>query len=286
MLSTSLGNEKYPLFRFCYDFLTFHYFNSDLVKSAQETLRKLRLYDRNKSAGDSDLRILYEWYLNEEYAVNAAVNRLIKRLDDPNDLAFQEYSKIALYLIKIHHITGVDISHAKRKLVSNLEDKGEELDPDLMFPMIDKVDEDPDVNEEYNLLKKEMKASLIKNKKSLYDFTYDAKEIEKLYDSILNNDDIIFTERKFAAAFDNNRIVDMLKICTAKQIHSLRAVFLTVYRAVNIKEFLSDDCDAIADLLEKVKKLLNYENYDLIQLKQIQFFVNNLEEIMQKLNNI
>ena len=87
----------------------------------------------------------------------------------------------------------------------------------------------------------------------------------------------------FAARLNPDRVVKMLKICTAKEIQSFRSAFLSIYHTGNIKEFLSGDKHSIDELLDKIKELEDYDNFDKIQKVQIRFFVENLTMISNKL---
>ena len=80
-------------------------------------------------------------------------------------------------------------------------------------------------------------------------------------------------------------LVDFLKNCTAQEINGIRGVFLSIYASVNIGEFMSGDkenLELLKDELQKLKK--NYTGFDKIQKKQIEWFIGNLEGIIQKLS--
>ena len=73
--------------------------------------------------------------------------------------------------------------------------------------------------------------------------------------------------------------------CSAKEIGDIRRVFRSMYSSVNIGEFLSGDRENLEFLKEEVQKLKNdYDGFDKIQKKQIEWFIGNLEEIIQKLS--
>ena len=277
------GSEKYPLFRFCYDYNVYHRFSEGEISSSQELLRKIRLYDSRKSVGDPDLQQLYAWYVLPEKEVIAVVKRITERLKEPSSFAFQEYGKIAAYLISLHYLLDCDISEAENLLVSNLEGRGSELQDSYLFPMSNRIDEDEEANKRFCQLKERMELSLNKNVPSLFDFSYKAQDIKTYYRKIIQETGAICDSGIFASGFDNIRVAEMLKTCSAEQLHDFRAIYLAVYRPINIREFLHGDYMAISDLLSRVKNLQEYEGYDRIQKKQIMWFVMNLEEILEKL---
>ena len=114
--STRLGDSGYPLFRFCYDYIVWQHYEEHWVKEARADLKQLRLYDSKKSLGDQDLQTLYAYCICTEEEIRTAVENIIKKLEEPGAIAFQEYGKIAYYLIVVHHLLNCDISQAKDML--------------------------------------------------------------------------------------------------------------------------------------------------------------------------
>ena len=281
-LSFDLGNTQYPLFRFCYDSILFQRFDSSLIIPAEEDLRELRLYDEHKSSSDQDLIVLYNWHLQSEKDARTAVSRVTSRLENPSDFSFYEYGRIAYYLIKLSHVLSCDISQAKHNLIKNLYNKGDRVRADYLFlPFM--RDEDQSVVDEYQELEAEMTESLNAAEETIFGFTYMPADISTFYAKATSKDGDILSAGSFAARLNADRIVEMLKYCSAIQIHDFRGAFLSVYRPVNIGQFLSADRPAIENLLLQVKQLENYEGYDTIQKIQIHYFTLNLEEILDRL---
>lgn len=123
LLSFDLGNSRYPLFRFCYDYICMQQLNTDLLLETKEELEKLRQYDRYKSINDPDLQMLYNYQIQPESAICQAVENITKKLKNQYNIAFHEYGKLAVYLIRIHNLIQCDISSAKKLLVSNLHNR-------------------------------------------------------------------------------------------------------------------------------------------------------------------
>ena len=123
LLSFDLGNSRYPLFRFCYDYICMQQLNTDLLLETKEELEKLRQYDRYKSINDPDLQMLYNYQIQPESAICQAVENITKKLKNQYNIAFHEYGKLAVYLIRIHNLIQCDISSAKELLVSNLHNR-------------------------------------------------------------------------------------------------------------------------------------------------------------------
>lgn len=117
--SIELSSEKYPLFRFCYDYVLWQKFDISKIDAAKDALEKLRLYDKKKSSGDKDLKILYDWRICSEDDVIKAIQSITKRLEDESDISFYEYGRIAAHLICANHTIGCDIKRAKELLIKN-----------------------------------------------------------------------------------------------------------------------------------------------------------------------
>lgn len=283
VFSTSLSSEDYPLFRFCYEYITRQTFDTEMIEPAKEALRTLRRYDKSKSIGDKDLQVLYSWWVYPEKDIAEAVLSVTDRLQNEDDISFYEYGRIALYIVAIKHIIGCDIEAAKKHLVENLHNKGDIVHGEYLFTVVLGEDESPEVIEEYSDLKAAMIDSLDAKETTIFDFDYKPSSISEFYGNIVQKEGKILTGGAFAARLDPDKVTEMLKCSSAMEIHEFRGAFLSVYRAGNIREFLSVDKDNIGKLLDRVKDLEIYDGFDRIQRMQIQFFVKNLTMIFNKL---
>ena len=280
IFSIELATEKYPLFRFCYDYITQHIIDTSKVNIAKEALAKLRLYDKKKSAGDPDLGIIYYWWLCAESDVLRAVNSITERLNNENDISFYEYGRIALYFVAIKHVLGCDIEKAKELLIKNLHGKGTEIKADNIFTFFLNDKEDPEVTKETLQLKKDMKNSLNSMDEAIYGFDYQPSSISAFKDYANDKHGEILNNGSFASRLDNSRIFSMLMQCSAEQIQDFRIVYYRVYESINISSFLPNDKEALLDLLVKVEEVKDYEGFDRIQKHQIGFFIENLNEAL------
>ena len=282
-LSVELALEKYPLFRFCYDYIVSHSFDTSQISTAKAALKELRQYSENSSWQDDDLQILYNWHVKTETDVLGAVKSISDRLKNEDDISFYEYGRLAVYLIVIKHLLGCNIDDAKRLLVKNLYNKGNKIDDDFLFtPTIDRY-EKQEVVQEYEELKSEMVASLNANDTTIFNFDYQPSNIHDFYYNVRNNDGVIIKNRTFASRLDADKVVNMLKQCSASEISDFRSSFLSVYRYGNIKEYLSNDKDSINIMLSKIEELQSFDGFDKIQKIQIQYFANNLKDIFARL---
>lgn len=146
--------------------------------------------------------------------------------------------------------------------------------------------ETADQRKELAEFKKELLES-IKSKKKEELFTMDNsdKKVENFIDYAYSHKDEIIGNGSFVREINIQNFVDFLKNCTAQEIGGIRGVFLSIYASVNIGEFMSGDKENLELLKDELQKLKNnYTGFDKIQKKQIEWFIGNLEEIIQKLS--
>lgn len=67
-----------------------------------------------------------------------------------------------------------------------------------------------------------------------------------------------------------------------EQKDDIRRTFIVLYRVSNIKQFVMDDYSAIDELLQEIKKQ-SEDELDKIQKLQYQWFIENLTDILQRL---
>ena len=281
--SVELSCNKYPLFKFEYDYIINQAFDIESVEKAKETLKDLRLYDGNKSNNDEDLSVLYNWYINKEQSVIDAVESISNRLENESDISFYQYGNLALRLIIIKNVLGCDIEKAKELLIKNLHNRGSIINPDHLFAFFLTDNEDPEVIAEYNALKASMIDSLAAKELTIFEFDYQPSSISSFRDKVIANEGEIFGNRAFASRLNVEKVKDMLKDCSSQEIQDFREAFFHTYKSSNIKDFFSDDTESIKCLLEALKELENFDNYDKIQKVQIQCFIKNISEILNKL---
>lgn len=280
--SVNLGHERTPLFKFCYDYIMVQKLDLSKLSDAVAAFEKKQLYDKQKTAGDPDLCVLYDYHLHYEADVVAAVQNITKRLKNPSDISFYDYGTIALYLVAVKHLLGCDVESAKTSLVSNLEGRGEDLRYEELF-RIAMGEEKEVVKKEYDALRKEMGHALKRGTESIPGFGYQPEDTKALYDYAAKNDGLFRMKGSFAKNFDIPRLAELFSACSPEQKNNIRGAFLGIYRPSNIKSFMAIDLDAIEELLQLIQAGVE-EQTDGIQKLQYEWFVANLTEILNKLN--
>ena len=79
-------------------------------------------------------------------------------------------------------------------------------------------------------------------------------------------------------------IKEMLKSCTSEQIKEFRGILLVVYRNASKNQFDKKDVEMMKLLLGLIGEIYNEENeWDKIQVKQIKWLQENLEQFIRKM---
>lgn len=282
--SVELGNEKAPLFKFCYDYITRQIEEFDEVEDAYQSYLELMLYDSNRSNGDSDINTLQTYYIQTESNVLNALQSIEKRLENPEDISFYQYGTIAVYSIFIKDILDFNIDKIKRFLIDNLKGKGDKLQLEQIFRTIMGDECTAKQKEEYESLRREMAKSLKIGSKEIPKFDYLPEQSNLFCDSIVKNEYRYHMQKSFAAQFDMKRLSEMFKGCTAEQKQDIRMTFVEMYRVGNIRDFLINDKESIELLLDYIKSDRTGDIGDAIQKLQYDWFIQSLEEIVRKLS--
>lgn len=282
--SAELSTEQYPLFRFCYDYITCHVIDIEpsKVNETKAALKELRLYDKDKSLGDKDINTLYNWWIQPEKEVKDAILSITQKLQT-DKISFYDYGRIAAHSIRAKAVINCNIEKLKELLVKNLYNRGDKIDADYLF-LASMVDEkNPDVLAEFKQLQEAMTASLAAKETTIFDFDYQPSSIVALSNAVFSNHGRILRGGAFASRLEIKRIAEMLKSSSAYEIYQLRGVFYELYKLGNIKDFLGGDKDAIAEMMEAMGSLESFEGFDKIQQLQIQRFSDTLNDIHKRL---
>lgn len=68
-LSTILGTNWYPLFKFCYDYIRWQKLDTAKARGAEEAFQKMKLYDTHAERWDEDLQKIYSYHERTEKEV-------------------------------------------------------------------------------------------------------------------------------------------------------------------------------------------------------------------------
>lgn len=288
-LSTTLGSNEYPLFRFCYDYIRWQKFNMVEVKGAEKAFQKMKLYDKHADQRDLDLQMIYSYSERTEKEVLEVLKSVEERLKDPKEIGFYSYGKLAVYLVTLNHVIGFDYTKCRERMVENIKGKGNDIDSDILFlPMYDFIEGD---KEEYDDFVNQLCESM-NNKNgqddfsySLHDFSYSPEDIKDLYDYVIKERSNISKNHEFIGRFNINLLIEMLFNASAKQLGDFRGTLLAVYRYASKAKFLETDVAAMKEILRLIQSKLDSKDYDMdkIQIKQIDWLCGDLRKFISQM---
>ena len=281
--SLELGSSIYPLFRFCFDYITEQQLDVSCFSEAEIALKKMRLYDRNKTSKDPDIRVICGYYLYSEREVLSAVESITHRLANLEDISFFDYGKIAVGLVAAKYDLGINIEKAKERIIANLEKQdGELTEEDLFVESFANSSEDARI--EYNRLRDDMINALHRERTIIPNFNYLPEQTSSFKSYVYSNREKYYKIYGFAKYLDIKRIVDLYSRCTASQMNDIRDVFRCVYSTSNVKEFLQDDKCAVEELLKGIEMTWERPEIDKVQLLQYRWFIDTLKDICNRLS--
>lgn len=284
-LSTELSSEVFPLYRFCYDYIRWQYFDSSKVKLAFEEHKKLILYGRNSGRNDSDLVIVESYYLYPEKTVYDALQRIESRLEDKEDIPFYNYGRLVVSLIKLNTILEFDYAICKQRMIENIRGKSRELHGKLLFLSDFNSDIKCEI-EQYVAFKKDLLSALDDESDATHGFSYIPEDISEYHKTVVKEEGKISASHEFLGRFDSDRLVGMILGCTSEQIDDFRGILWAVYRYAHKGSYLESDVDTMRNLvisLENKKEEGSLPADRIIRL-QIDMLIGNLRGFIEQLS--
>lgn len=281
--SIELSAEKYPLFRFCYDYITTQTFNISDVEDSKEILKKLRYYDKKRSSGDKDLKVLSSWRTSTEKEVIQALNSISERLKNKDDISPYEYGRIAYHLAAIKCDLKYDVEKIEQLLIANLYNRENELEQNYIFVVFLRTKKErPEIVDEYGKLKEKMINSLVAKDTTIFGFDYQPSSISAFVKQIREKPYMVFNNGALASRLNMDSVYEMLLHCSSAEIQEFRFIFVNMYKDEKISEVLVDDKEALLVLSEKLESLKENTDFDKIQKLQIEYFLENIKDALTR----
>lgn len=282
--SPNLGSYAYPLYKVMYDFIQKHIFNIGELKFAQSLFLKAK----DTSLADEKLRVIYNYYIMPEKIVIEAIDDIYDRLKRDEGIIHNEYVKLANYLIAIYDTLSYDkIKKLLEQMLINIkkaicvgEDiqvyslSGIQLLSKKSISMFDKFK--TDMND------------IISQKQSEWElFEYNPNKLSDYYNDIVKNKRSFINEKGFANKLDTNKIIEMMKKCSAEQIYYFRGILSYVYSGIsNVGEIFNNDIENLSKIKKGIELIITKSlDQDLIQKLQLSWLDNDLKNIIKNLNN-
>lgn len=266
-ISSNIGTYKYPLYKFSYDYICNQYFDLQAIKDANDFYCKQKEFEKNQNELEQYFDVIYSYYLESEKKILASIECIAKELESSTIIPFNEYRKLANYLIAIKHDLNCDelVNRCKKAMINNVEKIDSEIIDYTIFHSGIQL-ETEDAYNEFSEFKNELDDKFKKNNLNLLDYDYSLDNLESFCNKIRKERDSFINKRCFAKKLDNEKLIALLKKCSANQISDIRNIFQTVYSFSNINEVFSDDKESLIDLRNRVEGInnTNIDSFDKI----------------------
>lgn len=282
--SLTLGSEKYPLFKFCYRYVLSIKYDIDEIdiKEMKDILVQFKLYEDEKNK-DKDVNIMRNWSREKEENLRKAIKNVEAKLQNPdevNSIPYAEYGDIAAYTISLENILHEDCTNIKELLVKNLYGKNDKVNQYSLF-RIYFGDEEGDAKKEYQELQKKMIESL-EGIDLIDGFQYKVDEVDFFCKEVIERSGDIVREGKFLTKLELEKMALLFLQCEPKEMENIREAFKEVYDYIWKADISPLEIDRITEFRDLLKEKAKETGLDLIQKKQLSWFIISLDKYVNK----
>lgn len=277
-LSSDLGaNNKYPLFRFCYDYIMFQKFtDSDSIRETTQLYVDYCKHSKWNSGIDEDLNIIKNYYIQEEKVLVKAIDNIKLKIEQ-GDFSFYDYGNLAKYLVLIQYESGIDtkLDDIESLMISSLKSRTDSLGIIYIF-----TDNNPLENKEANIRYTKFRVAL-------------EKAMAKFDDSDLMYEPesfILFCRNYSKLRYRNigervlfriapDKFMNMIKKSDSNQLNEIRTFLYNIYFIDNGYD------DKILNNLQEISNWIDkesFDGFDKIQKLQMRWMKDMLDEGIQK----
>ena len=285
----NLGTATFPLYRVCYDYIKTQHLNKKQLEDAQKSYLNQKAAENAQNEFSRCFKVVRFFYNNTETEVSTAVSEIKNQLSKNSGIAITEYGMLANYLIAVKDYISnpAEVEDCKELMLKNVQGiKGSSaLENDIMYHNGIELETEKQKEELATFKKDLLKAINSKNEETISMSNF-AENIGDFISNVYSRKDEIIASGSFIGKINIEKFIEVLKKCDSQTIGEIRGLFRSIYAATNIGEFMFEDKTNLELLKAKLNELENvFDGYDKIQKKQIAWFVNNLEEILQKFSN-
>ena len=255
--------NKYPLLRFCYDYINWQLLDIDDIKLAiKEYDRYLLFVDQKED--DVVILVLIQYYLYSESDVKQAINNIYNKLDDIKKISLSQYGKIVSYLILLKYDIGLEIDDYDKiteKIIKNIK----KSDPsDLEFFYCSVEISEPAGKKEFEKIRNKVLNEL---NTSYVDFEKNLEGYRKYIDKTLElGDDLRKTNVNYMIEqMSLDDLKEYLQEFTPKDLDGIKHILWSLdFSLINEK-----NCNAIKEFQKHIQKIIK-DNTDLDKIKKFQ----------------
>ena len=282
----TLGTSKYPLYKFCYNYIKHQELDVAVISAEQEAFLEKKEFERRQIGANTALSILYDFTMQKSVAVELAVEMVCDELRDGIAIPLTQYGKLANYLIAVKSVLEKPeiVEQCKMYMIENLKKATQKDDgvlDRLRFHDSFELWDESQISE-YNEFTIKMCAMFRQNIFSHLSNEDPLKYFDRLTALMLDDDRSVRRSRSFMDQVEVDKILMALEKATAEQISAFRRGLQSVYGITNIRDYLPNDRDAIVKLKDGIQKLLECnKGADRVVQLQYSWFVININSILE-----
>ena len=277
-----LGTSKYPLHEFCYEYIKYQELDVSKIKDHQEAFLERQEFEKRQRETRTALSILYDFHTQNGEILALAVEAIRDELKEGTTIPTSEYGKLANYLIAVRVVLEQPdiIDECKSIMLDNLQ-KSKQKDSKALdrLKIHDSFGFWEEIQKaEYNNYKEQMILAFQGNALAISSDSTPLEYLKKITDLMCDSDSPIRQNKSFMDKIDIEKIVEGLEKATAEQVSNFRSGILSVYRVVNVSDFLPNDKEGLIELQKGVQGLLDEsKGKDKIVQLQYSWLVGNLQ---------
>lgn len=280
-----LGTNKYPLYKFCYEYIKYQNFDIAEIESSQEAFIERKNYENKQRETNTALGILYDFSTQKVNELNLAVETVRDELKTANTIPLVQYCRVANYLIAAKFLLEKPeiVDECKKIMLENIKNDVEKnhmkLDELELYISCDFWKEEQ--KEEYNEFVKKMYSFFKEINLPCMEDEDTLMYLEEISKFMCNRDRKTINGKKFLMNIDINKLVKGLEKATAKQVDNFRTGILSTYDMVGIGFSMPYDEDALTELKNGVQMLLESNmGSDKIVRLQYSWLLSNIDKVI------
>ena len=283
-VASNLGySYKYPLFKFCYDYVVWKILDEDEIRNVSQYYKEYVLHGAWSAGKDSDLLVIRNCYNCTEKEIVNAIQNIQSKLQN-NDIPYYDYGILISYLVCIKYEIQIDFDLAKIEEYSlmNIRKKGDTIKDSQLFNgecVLYNEDAKKDFNDYKNRVFEALKDDIVN-----IGFNYRIDNVDSLCNEMKKKTPEQLKTNGYAKNLDIDGLINFMKQCSSENINRIRLGFYYLYSGKSRIQLHPDDIVALCVICERIEELKSYECFDRVQKYLVSIFSEQLREIIDKLS--
>jgi hypothetical protein len=270
----------------CTFYCSYNYiFNQEIdietIRQEEKDYLRSKKLQEEKNNQDQDFQVLSIFYYKTEIEIIEAVKRIRDRLKIANGISPTTFGELANYLIAVKPLIDCVnvIDECKQLILTQLQSCENDVRIHIAHHNGIELWEQSQKDEYSEFTKQMLDAINLGNAKQLeFDYTIDdLREFSNRLWDYRNK----YSHQNPTIKLKADLLVELLKKCTAYDIHQVRLMLKTNYE--NPQGITDTTKEEIQDIRNAIEQLLNHNEFDSIQKWQIHWIVNDLNRILESI---